>query len=558
MMPVFDIEAQNWVHPVAVGFYSGEEYKEFIKESEDDDVIWRFLLYLQENHPSIKLFAHAAADYDSKFIVKCLNNHNQTLKFAGGTTRILWEEPQIYFEDSYAVIGRGLDSCCKALEVDRKLDWSHLETQNPWEMPRERLDAFRAYMRRDCISLSNVLDKFFYMFLEKFGMMPSSTLSLTSVKVFDKRFFPLRDIDTNEKFEVFIREATFGGRNEVYKKYGENLNLYDIRLMYVSCYDVPMPVGRMEWTQSTDLIGTLAYARVKVPNTLYLGPLPYRSPEHNHRSIFPVGEWEGWYDMVLLRAAVSMGCDVEVKKQLICEERPVLKEFGEYVSRLREKSNQDLGKIWKLFGIRLSGKLGQNRERSEISHIAGIENLEGWSPLDENEVYHTKILQMNGHRSPFIKTLLNMRVRSEAMVRHLKLLANTDPYYCDTDSNITKRELPTGERTGELKLVDRADRAYFIHCKLYGYVTPKGAFKQKSSGFRDARLVESEFKRLLRGEEMKISFQSMPGWKETLTQDELAVIERHRTARIHLNFENRVSEGLDTRPIEVHHIGKEK
>lgn len=551
MIPVFDIEALEWVFPIAVGLYARGEYVEFLKTSDEHDVIWEFLEYIGENMKGVKLYAHNAANYDSKFIVNRLLDHGQTVKFAGGTTKILWVEPKIYFEDSYAVLGTSLRSVCKAFEVDNKLTWDHMSTENLWEMPKNRLDAFRAYMKRDCISLSEALDKYCHLLLDHFNVTPSSTLSLTSVKAFDKNFFPVREIASNEKLEPFIRAATYGGRNEVYKKYGEEIHLYDIRSMYTSCYDVPVPVGELEWTPSKDLVGTLAEAKVKVPDNFQIGPLPYRESKLEGHLIFPIGEFQGWYDVRELKNAVRLGCDVQVVRQLKGEERPVLKAFGEYVTQLRLHSNEDMGRIWKLFGIRLSGKFGQHRERMDIVHIEEIEDLTGYVPLDEKEVFHSKVITQTGSKSPYIKAAINMRIRAEARNRHLSVLLGTDPYYCDTDSVFTNMKLPTGIYPGQLQKLDLAKRGYFIHCKFYGYVTRRGVFKQKASGYRDFKLSEYEFKKLLEGKELSCTFQSMPGWIDILSKGSLQMIDRHRTARSNLEFSNRIQGGLETYPIRV-------
>ena len=46
-VPTYDIEAMDWVNPIAVGLFDGLNYREFLKTSEEDDVIWKFLEYLK-------------------------------------------------------------------------------------------------------------------------------------------------------------------------------------------------------------------------------------------------------------------------------------------------------------------------------------------------------------------------------------------------------------------------------------------------------------------------------------------------------------------------------
>jgi len=549
LVPVFDIEVIDWTCPIAVGFYDGRTYREFLKLSDDYDVIWEFLEAIGKDQKKLRLFAHNAAHFDNKFILEALCRHGQKVKFVAGMAKIVWIEADISFEDSYILVGRGLASLCEAFDTPRKLTWDHTKTKDMWEGGDSTgLTEFRKYLERDCISLSLALDKYCQVLLENFGVTPSSTLSLTAVKAFDKSFYPVKQIEANEGFEDFIRAATYGGRNEVYKRYGEDLNIYDVRSMYVSCYDVPVPIGKLYWTKPNLDVGTLARAIVKVPDDKLIGPLPYR---HQGRLIFPVGEFEGLWDTRELRYAANQGTDVTLVSQLRCDEEPILKDFGLRIQDLRKTDNLELSKIWKLFGLRLSGKFGQHRYRSEVKHISEIEDQEGYYPIDDGEIYHERTILMKGHRSPYIKPAINMRVRSEARLRHLSLLQDSDPYYCDTDSIYTTSKLPTGPEIGDLRLVGRAARAYFVRCKFYGYLTYRGILNQRTSGYRDFKLSEYDFRKLLEGREIISDFQSLGNWKDILQGKGIVLSDRHRAVSRFTQFENRVTSGSETYPIKL-------
>lgn len=549
MMPVFDIEAINWVEPTAVGLYINEQYFEFLKDTPDDDVIWKFLQYIGDCYAGAKLYAHNASNYDNKFILNCLIKHGQKVTFPAGLAKLVWSEKDIAFEDSYLVLGRGLEAACIAFDVPRKLEWDHKETVNPWEMEYTQLEKFRAYLKRDCISLSMALDAFARILLDKFGVTPSATLSLTAVKAFDKSFFPVNKIVANEEFEKFIRAATYGGRNEVYKKYGEEVLMYDMKGMFVSCYDAQMPIGKMHWVRPTIDHGVLAEATAKVPTDKRVGPLPYR---FCGRLIFPVGEFTSWWDMTELKNAVEKhGVDIILRRQLDCDQLPILKEYGEVMGELRKTDNVEMGRIWKMMGLRLTGKFGQNRTRTEIKHITDIEDLSGYVPIEASEIYHERTTTSTGHRSPYIKTAINMRVRSMARVRHLDYLSSVKTlYYCDTDSIDTNEVMPVGEELGQLHLVGRAKRAYFIACKFYGYIDQQDKLRQRTSGFRDFELSETQFKTLLKGDELDHTFERMNSWRDILKGKGFnldAVPRRLRTP----DFPNRISEGTDTKPIRL-------
>jgi hypothetical protein len=318
--------------------------------------------------------------------------------------------------------------------------------------------------------------------------------------------------------------------------------------MFVSCYDVPIPIGKMNWTRPNLDRGTLVEAVVKVPD-MFVGPLPHR---HRGHLLFPVGTFKDWWDTRLLRyACEELKCDVKLLRQLESDEAPILKEFGELMTQLSSTENEELGRIWKIFGLRLTGKFGQHRQRTEIAHISEIKDQTGYYPIDEQEIYHERTVYMDGNKSPYIKPAVNMRIRSEAQLRHLKyLLKAKHVYYCDTDSVYTDTIQPAGVHPGELRQIDFAKRAYFIGCKFYGYINREGLLKQKTSGFRDTELTEGDFKKLLRGEELPKTYETMSNWREILRGKGVTLVQSPRQLK-EPEFQNRLAMGLETYPVKL-------
>ena len=86
--------------------------------------------------------------------------------------------------------------------------------------------------------------------------------------------------------------------------------------------------------------------------------------------------------------------------------------------------------------------------------------------------------------------------------------------------------------------------------KFYGYVTPEGVLRQRSSGFSGYRLSETQFKDLLEGSEIRIVTQG-----STLTAP-LDIIRGNSTSSLHKErvvrsstIQNRHIEKLTTKPI---------
>ena len=129
------------------------------------------------------------------------------------------------------------------------------------------------------------------------------------------------------------------------------------------------------------------------------------------------------------------------------------------------------------------------------------------------------------------------------------MLSAKDVYYCDTDSVYTTKKLPMGDEAGQLQLTDEAKRAYFIRCKLYGFINKKDVLCQRSAGFRDFKLLETDFKRLLAGGSVIQIFESPGDWRGVLKGKGVQLVERHRSIKSEVEFENRKAVGLDTEPL---------
>jgi len=542
----FDIELVGQ-EPVAVGFFDGERYTDFLKEREGEDFLWQFLCFLKNERVRV-VYAHDGKSYENKCVLNTLVSHGQRLSTDAGLISLTWIEGGIHFKDSHALLRMSLVKACEAFKI-------------PYEIRPKRVGRlYREYLRRDTIALACAYAAFVKELFITFGLTdkegPGDTLSLTALRIF-KKFYPIEDIHPNAEFGHMIREALYPTRNEVYRRYGEDISIYDIRSMFVSCYDTPVPIGKMNWRFPRMDKGVIARAEVKIPESMTIGPLPLYL---NGRLIFPTGEFEGWWDMVELRYAKEIGCKVKLVAQLEGEEEAVLSSFGKMICNLRSEASPELGKIWKQLGILLTGKFAQSRPQTTVRHILEIQEDErdGWEPLSIDSPYFigNRKKQMNRSARPAI----TMRVRATARVKHHRILMEVlkqggSLYYCDTDSVFCSQgiDLPVGENPGELKHEGDATRGYFLMNKFYAIVDTKGRLWQKSAGFRDLLLKEEELKILLDGESVKVKgkSKSLSSLKEIVRSGDIRRDNLKTVVRQPYANQNRTIDGLNTYPYQL-------
>lgn len=565
-LPTFVFETVGLSMAVAVGFWDGSNYYEWMRTDEKSNPVWEFLAFLRTNYGEndkfngLKLYGHRAANIENRLIFHELESRDEIMAFMPTYQSLTWVGPNVRFDDSSLHIKKP-DKYLKDKGVE-----PYVESFDP-APSGEKLTVFRHQMKLDVMNLSKALTQWYCDWYTSFGVKISTTYNTTTMAALRKNFCTA-DFDMCTKAtqfnlrrdtETFVRKATYGMRNEVYCRHAPNgkYDHGDIHSFFPSCYDTDIPIGRIDWNAADldDPLAAAAEVSVYIPEDLYIGPLPYHDPERG--LIFPVGYIpKTWYDVKELKNAVEK-FDVQVlrvHRQLNCEKwSPMLRGFGIAMAEntIFPKSNR------KLIAIGPSGKMGQHRWRTEVKHWSQMKDVEfkSFVPIGENETY-LEIMTFN--ESAYIMPAVTMRVRAEGRMRHLDKLMeahrNGKIFYCDSDSifctaGAVKAVEADKAKTGDLILVDEFVRGYFIRQKLYGVVTADGTLLQRSAGYSDVKLSEEDFKKLLNDETvLDVEVKSLSSLKQQLTRRELELFDRHIHVKGSLPA-SRVAVGDDTKPI---------
>jgi len=428
-------------------------------------------------------------------------------------------------------------------------DYNKIKTQmrcKNWNLKKEAI----SYLKSDLISLFSVMNEFSKRLYVMFNTQMTEGLTITrlSLNIYLKNYYISRHtlnkkeiplINTHFPFN-FIKLGYFGGINEVYIPYGENLQYLDVNSLYPFAALNPMPGTNCEYIESLEgeldlnqLFGFF-FAEVKT-NEQYFGLLPLHL---DNQLVLPQGKFSGIWSSEELKFARDNGYEIKVIKGFNFNK--VEDTFTEYVKFLYDFKSKATGTdrlVCKSLLNNLIGRFGL----SILKPITEIVNLDKRDFIASTRVIKSQI-NLNNNR--FLLTYLpiissdickdhgidilkalnkgankniennigyfkDVSVATTAMVNSyarifmnkvkLDILKNGGKiYYTDTDSLVCNTSYFNtnliGDELGQFKLEHLIKEAYFISNKTYCLVTEKGDTIIKAKGVSNNAISLEDFK----------------------------------------------------------------
>jgi len=503
---VFDIETIAWTEPYSVGLYDGERMITFDGKNCIKDFIDNFLVHRYRGYTA---YAHNGGKFDFSFILKELVQKKYIDKYeispmrAG--SRIIQIEISSYalkirngkkvreivhtwtLRDSFAMLPFSLKKLTENFDVeDKKGEFEH--TKINWGNWEKLMPEWKPYLVNDCKGLYQVIGKWEDYLIRNFNtsLSRSITIAQLGMQIYRRQFlkFPILNYRSREEE---IRKSYYGGRVEIFKMYGENLNYYDVNSLYPYVMKTkPMPVGTplKSFRMEVEDFG-VALADVECPQDLQYPILPHRSK--NGKLTFPSGKWKGWFCTPELQKAKKLGYKIKIIYGYKFKQAFIFKEYISTLYKIKQKAKQ--GTIdyisSKLLMNCLYGKFGQRRERESI--VIFPKSKIGLTPIDFFEklpVYVEKVESEAKHILPAIASFVTSYARVELYNKiESAIKKKGEVFYCDTDSLITTATLPTSDKLGDLKLeMPLIKEGVFLLPKMYGLKTKDNEFI-KCKGF---------------------------------------------------------------------------
>jgi hypothetical protein len=524
-----------------IGVYDGERYRFFTTLRD----FFNFLL-----QPAWKghwIYAHAGGLADMLFLLQKVSENQAirvTAAFSGSSAimvKLHWKGAVYTFLDSYWLLrdklahlapfvnmkkGRGSYKCSSYPECGHVGRACESAPECGCELGPEPLCMFHAplsvlktYNEADCTILHRAIC-LFQDTLADMGASLRMTIASTALGLFRTRYLQ-KTIETLPAMNDTLRASYIASRVEVFRsvlsvKPGQpKVKYYDFNSMFPTAMTKPLPGEFLATSRSLPGGDTLYFADadVRVPE-MYLPPLGCRG--RDGRIYFPVGAWRGLFSKPDLDLLLAFGGSIEKVHEVWhyhAQTDLALYALDLYDRRARAKKAKEpfLALVLKYLLNSCYGKFGEHREKTEmVLHPSGegcphggehdaIANGCMYStcvePLFPGCILVTEEKQVAHEHVPIASTITSY-ARS-MLYTDLLSPCGEDLYYCDTDSGLTGKTLPTGPKLGELKLEYEVSRGRFIQPKLYEIDG-----RVKSKGF--SRLTPEQFEDLIQGREVKV------------------------------------------------------
>lgn len=459
-----DIEANSWTKFAMAGVFDGDKFFKF-------DTLESFVDYCLNtrkirNHT---IYLHAGGIYDFSFILAELRRRGEKVKLVCQGPRITQinvktkNKRRCIFRDSFAILNSSLDKLSKAFDVENKKLTGSINFETEIVNPNNPLHV--KYLKNDCMALHQVLRKFFSMpriHSSGIGMTTAAQAMLCFRRHMKK---PVRV--SSDEVQKFCRDSYFGGRVEIFKQYGNKLNLYDVNSLFPSAMLKPLPI---EYIQDVSDFGEFGFydLELKAPD-MYIPVLPMKI---ENKLIFPTGDIKGVFFSEEIKAALS--CDYKITKfnrgMEFSKSSEFFSDYVNYWYKVRQENpgNNPKNFTAKLLLNSLYGKFGQREERTTLVTYDGQEEFSMWHSEDAFKL--TGLVEIKSHhRAAHQLVHIASAITSYARLTMLPFYHayENELFYTDTDSLFTNAELPTSDNLGELKLEKSNLECFFRLPKTY-------------------------------------------------------------------------------------------
>nr|YP_009543519.1 DNA polymerase type B [Coniothyrium glycines]AYU74409.1 DNA polymerase type B [Coniothyrium glycines] len=471
-----------------------------------------------------------------------------------------------------------------------------------WSFQKETIK----YLENDLNSLYQVISKANKQVFNDYGvnLTDSITISGLAVRIFLKDFYK-ENIPGITKASMYndIKKAYYGGKTEVYRPHGYNLNYYDINSLYpyVALQDMPgNTCSKVQYytkdSDINDLFGFF-YCYIESPVDSYLGLLPVRD---DSGISFPLGKWTGWYFSEELKFAKQNGYKIDVIEWYkFSRESDVFKEYVNKIYSIKSNPINDtqksmakslLNNLLGRFGIGLDKAVTTIVDEKAFEIISSMHKVTSYKVISPQNILVSYVPKLDNdiiksHGLDIIKLLSkfqdkeiqSLNVSSIAIsaavtaygrihMSRIKLQILNEKgklFYSDTDSIVTDKELDPSmispNEIGKLKLEHKVDEGIFISGKTYWLYNTKGKVVNKAKGIKSKSLSYIDYMKLLNDNNVDTAIKTTSkidwdlGYVTINDNEDVTINSDSYKKRDKVRLDGR---WIDTKPLVINNIDK--
>lgn len=570
-MIVWDIETKGFAGELVIGgVYDGIRYLEFRSFDE-------FIYYLKAFFKEDTIYAHNGGRYDNRYLLEYLKGNDYKISNifyinSGLIFTVELGSKKFKFRDSFHLLPRSLASISSSFGVEHKKKEFDMKGWKKDGYPET--DELREYLKDDCRALYESLE----VFTNTFDIKPKLTIASTAFNVLlstKYKNIPLKKLLKNfmtKDQEDFVRKSYKGGRVEVFQRFAEGVNSYDINSLYPYVMQkFNYPFGKLYEQDGENFDIMMNKGKIGIAECLIKAPdqnIPYLAFKYDDKLVFPTGEWKDTLTSLEIIEARKRGYTIKILHGLIWNKKGrVFRQYVDTYYTIKSSSKGAKKECAKLFLNSPYGKFGQSRTNKAIKtidemiqkgHSINDASFDGGYLFSFDETSY-----QNRSINPVYATFVTAYAR-HVLYLGIETILNLggEVYYCDTDSLKTNIELPEemihSTDLGKWDFEGYYKECVFVSPKLYSMLgqdtvkKAKGVYKENIE-----TLTFADFKELIT-EDREITFEServsgvMEHFKRKNTNKEKYISTLKTTKKMCSKFSKReLIDNSKTKPLHL-------
>lgn len=367
---------------------------------------------------------------------------------------------------------------------EKKLDWDFKE-----KVTKENWEKFKEYNIQD----ARIARKYFLFLAKSFFTLGANiklTIAATSEAIFRNKYLAnIYEPQSREEMD-FIFKGYYGGRTEVFRRgMVYDMNYFDINSLYPSVmadfkYPDPNTSRNMKKGTLWHIMEKEGFSHVKIDVPYMKYPLLPMRHEKSKKVYFTYGVLEGVWTHPELRKAIELGARIIDIGQTIWYDKSC-RPFHDFVHDMYSKRLQYQAKkspmefVIKIVMNALYGKFGQKYNDKDM--VVRVENItpDMLNQFEFHQYGDVFIFKVPSEPRIFCFPCWSAYVTAYGRLRLYEYMSKVEPYMVDTDSIITKNEMPTSNDMGKMKLECRFEEGIIVRPKFYG-INPNGCVGKKA------------------------------------------------------------------------------